>query len=342
MLLGTDELVILRGSKFYGTWKWVNSVTGDAEDFAGLTARVKIKNIHEDFSDVKNTWEVGTVIVEPLDIDGNAFKGRVDIVLEKEDTLKFSIPLFEEDKYGASDYYAVLEITLNTGEVILQAKVKVVESLEAETLNILIDERNEIIVIAGKLDEILLRQEDFILQRDAYIQDLEIAQTEVSLQLGEVVSKHSQVTQMKSDVQALKVEVETVFDNFDDRYLGAKATNPTLDNDGDPLQVGQIYYSTIDKSLRFYNGTSWDSPVLSAQTYASSASISATTATAQAGTSTAKAIESKASATSASSSEANALLYRNQAQGFRDEVDPSLILEKVRMSQILNITGALR
>ena len=46
MLLGTDELTILRGSKFYGTWQWINSVTGEPEDFEGLTATVKIKNIH--------------------------------------------------------------------------------------------------------------------------------------------------------------------------------------------------------------------------------------------------------------------------------------------------------
>jgi hypothetical protein len=47
------------------------------------------------------------------------------------------------------------------------------------------------------------------------------------------------------------------FDAFDDIYLGAKASDPTLDNDGDALQTGAIYYNTTDTVMRVYNGTSW-------------------------------------------------------------------------------------
>lgn len=51
-------------------------------------------------------------------------------------------------------------------------------------------------------------------------------------------------------------------DNFDDRYLGEKAVPPTLDNDGDPLATGAIYYDVssidpIDYSFKVWNGTSW-------------------------------------------------------------------------------------
>ena len=169
MLLGTDELTILRGSKFYGTWQWVNSVTGDPEDFAGLSATIKIKNIHEDFEDIKNVFEVGTAIIEPEDIDGNATKGRVDVSLSKVDTLNFAIPQSEDDKYGESGFYAILEILLSTGEVILQAKVRIVESLESETLDFLLDERDEAIIINGKLDNILFRNDEYISTRDNLI-----------------------------------------------------------------------------------------------------------------------------------------------------------------------------
>lgn len=34
------------------------------------------------------------------------------------------------------------------------------------------------------------------------------------------------------------------YDSFDDRYLGPKATDPTLDNDGNALVVGALYYNT--------------------------------------------------------------------------------------------------
>ena len=231
MLLGTDELTILRGSKFYGTWQWINSVTGNPEDFAGLTASIKIKNIHEDFADVKNTYEVGIATVEPLDINGDAFKGRVDISLSKEDTLLFAIPEFEDDRYGESDFYGILEILLSTGEVILQAKVKVVESLESETLNFLLDEKDEAIIINGKLDNILLRNDEYISTRDnlidvviptainTYNEKLELYNqnhTQKVQILEEIVTV---VNQDKLNVESMKQNVQDNKDSVEDIKL---------------------------------------------------------------------------------------------------------------------------
>ena len=47
------------------------------------------------------------------------------------------------------------------------------------------------------------------------------------------------------------------FDNFDDTYLGAKASDPTTDNDGDPLTGGDLYYNTTDNVMRVYTGSAW-------------------------------------------------------------------------------------
>ena len=49
------------------------------------------------------------------------------------------------------------------------------------------------------------------------------------------------------------------YDSFDDRYLGPKATAPTVDNDGDPLTNGVIYYNTTDYNMYVWNGgtSSW-------------------------------------------------------------------------------------
>ena len=47
------------------------------------------------------------------------------------------------------------------------------------------------------------------------------------------------------------------YDSFDDRYLGAKATAPTVDNDGDALTAGVLYYNSTDGNLYHYNGTTW-------------------------------------------------------------------------------------
>ena len=47
------------------------------------------------------------------------------------------------------------------------------------------------------------------------------------------------------------------FDSFDDRYLGTKASNPTLDNDGNALVAGALYFSTSENIMKVYDGASW-------------------------------------------------------------------------------------
>jgi hypothetical protein len=39
------------------------------------------------------------------------------------------------------------------------------------------------------------------------------------------------------------------FDSFDDRYLGAKTSDPTLDNDGNPLIEGALYFNSVDNTM---------------------------------------------------------------------------------------------
>ena len=50
---------------------------------------------------------------------------------------------------------------------------------------------------------------------------------------------------------------ETAWDQFDDRYLGPKSTAPTVDNDGNPLTSGVIYWNTTDGNMYAYNGSGW-------------------------------------------------------------------------------------
>lgn len=50
---------------------------------------------------------------------------------------------------------------------------------------------------------------------------------------------------------------ELALDAFDDVYLGSKASDPTLDNDGNPLVSGALYYNTTINALKVYKGSSW-------------------------------------------------------------------------------------
>jgi hypothetical protein len=51
----------------------------------------------------------------------------------------------------------------------------------------------------------------------------------------------------------------TTYDNFDDRYLGAKSTPPTVDNDGNALIVGAIYWNSVSNAMFAWTGTEWGS-----------------------------------------------------------------------------------
>ena len=48
-----------------------------------------------------------------------------------------------------------------------------------------------------------------------------------------------------------------LLDNFDDRYLGAKASDPSLDNDGNALIVGALYFNTTDGVMKIYTSSGW-------------------------------------------------------------------------------------
>jgi hypothetical protein len=47
------------------------------------------------------------------------------------------------------------------------------------------------------------------------------------------------------------------FDSFDDRYLGAKATDPTVDNDGNALLTGAMYFNSSTNIMKVYTGSAW-------------------------------------------------------------------------------------
>lgn len=81
-----------------------------------------------------------------------------------------------------------------------------------------------------------------------------------------------------SSAQAALTATANILDTFDDRMLGALAVEPTLDNDGDALVAGTIYYDTVLETVRFYNGTTWESPDTAAAQSAQNASDSAAAA----------------------------------------------------------------
>jgi hypothetical protein len=132
-----------------------------------------------------------------------------------------------------------------------------------------------------------------------------------------------------------RAAVSALYDTFDDRYLGNKTEDPTLDNDGNALLTGAVYFNTSVNHTRYYNGSTWEDPeqtvtsaALSASTSASNAltseNNSATFAT-NSGNSESSALASKNIATTkasdASTSETNAATSATNALADADRAE---------------------
>ena len=51
----------------------------------------------------------------------------------------------------------------------------------------------------------------------------------------------------------------TTYDNFDDRYLGAKSSAPSVDNDGNALITGALYWNSVSNNMFAWSGSAWGS-----------------------------------------------------------------------------------
>jgi len=86
-----------------------------------------------------------------------------------------------------------------------------------------------------------------------------------------------------SSAQTSATSAATVYDQFDDRYLGSKTTPPTLDNDGNALLTGALYFNSSTGEMSVWTGSAWaainSASAYSAPTLGSTLIASGTTVT---------------------------------------------------------------
>jgi len=70
-------------------------------------------------------------------------------------------------------------------------------------------------------------------------------------------TSESNASSSASAAAASAAAAATSADNFDDIYLGAKSSAPSVDNDGDALTTGDLYFNTSSNALNVYNGSTW-------------------------------------------------------------------------------------
>ena len=76
-------------------------------------------------------------------------------------------------------------------------------------------------------------------------------------QASTATTKASEASTSAGNAATSATAAAASLDSFDDKYLGAKSSNPTVDNDGDALVTGALHFNTTANSMRVYNGSSW-------------------------------------------------------------------------------------
>jgi hypothetical protein len=94
---------------------------------------------------------------------------------------------------------------------------------------------------------------------DSQITAAQAAQT--AAEAAQTAAEAAQAAAAASETAAGVSEANAAasYDAFDDRYLGSKASDPTLDNDGDALIDGALYWNTTNNNMYVYDlgGTAW-------------------------------------------------------------------------------------
>ena len=81
---------------------------------------------------------------------------------------------------------------------------------------------------------------------------------------SEAATSAATATTKASEAATSATSAADSFDSFDDRYLGAKSSDPSVDNDGNALITGALYFNSSDNAMKVYTGSAWQTVTVSA------------------------------------------------------------------------------
>jgi hypothetical protein len=89
---------------------------------------------------------------------------------------------------------------------------------------------------------------------------------------SEASTSASNAATAQTAAEAARDATLAAYDSFDDRYLGVKTSDPTVDNDGNALLAGSLYYNSSSQIMKLYTGSAWVAAYVSGAGYLASAS----------------------------------------------------------------------
>ena len=82
------------------------------------------------------------------------------------------------------------------------------------------------------------------------------AETASANSASTATTKASEASSSASAAANSAAAAASSFDNFDDKYLGSKSSEPSVDNDGNALVTGALYF-LVGTGMQVYDGTDW-------------------------------------------------------------------------------------
>lgn len=83
------------------------------------------------------------------------------------------------------------------------------------------------------------------------------SETNASSSATAAASSETAAASAQTAAESARDSALAAFDNFDDKYLGSKTADPTVDNDGDALVAGALYFNSTDGVMKVYTGSAW-------------------------------------------------------------------------------------
>ena len=83
------------------------------------------------------------------------------------------------------------------------------------------------------------------------------SETNAATSASTATTKASEASTSASNAATSEANAAASYDDFDDRYLGAKSSAPSTDNDGDALVTGALYFDTSSNAMKVYSGSAW-------------------------------------------------------------------------------------
>ncbi len=173
-----------------------------------------------------------------------------DLILTNQDTIDTAADLVATNQ-DTIDTAADLALT-NADVVLTHADVVLAEADKVQTGLDRVATGND--KTATNAD-VVLTNADVVLT----VADVVLTHADVVLTHADVVSTHDDATQTGQDRTAAAnsaAAAASTFENFSDKYLGSKTSEPSVDNDGDALVVGALYY-LVGTGMQVYDGTDW-------------------------------------------------------------------------------------